>query len=162
FPFLSPATSIPTLPPRRLVDAGYYDNYGLDVALGYVERGSEKPLDEAIGPTHLLNYTDDVVLINIRPYMITKAVQSALTQDEFMVRDEFPPLEEGKTRSDKKYYLPSLSDPLAPMSGPPEGGEAARRTGMVARTNTLLEVTKSIPTASHVATNAKVTAISPE
>jgi hypothetical protein len=32
FPLVSPAVSLPTLPPRRVVDAGYYDNYGVNVA----------------------------------------------------------------------------------------------------------------------------------
>ena len=32
FPWVSPAISLPTLPPRRVVDAGYYDNYGVNLA----------------------------------------------------------------------------------------------------------------------------------
>jgi hypothetical protein len=32
FPYVSPAAALPTQPPRRVVDAGYYDNYGIDVA----------------------------------------------------------------------------------------------------------------------------------
>src|SRR5205823_2309140 len=38
FPLLSPAAELPTNPPRRVVDAGYYDNYGLIVASRWVER----------------------------------------------------------------------------------------------------------------------------
>jgi len=37
FPFLSPAATLPTNPPRRVVDAGYYDNYGANVALKWIE-----------------------------------------------------------------------------------------------------------------------------
>jgi hypothetical protein len=29
FPYVSPAVSLPTAPPVRVVDTGYYDNYGL-------------------------------------------------------------------------------------------------------------------------------------
>lgn len=29
FPYVSPAVNLPTDPPRRVVDAGYYDNYGI-------------------------------------------------------------------------------------------------------------------------------------
>ncbi|AWM40703.1 hypothetical protein GobsT_07650 [Gemmata obscuriglobus] len=32
FPFVSPAVTPPTNPGRRVVDAGYYDNYGIDIA----------------------------------------------------------------------------------------------------------------------------------
>lgn len=32
FPYVSPASRLPTEPPVRVVDAGYYDNYGVDVA----------------------------------------------------------------------------------------------------------------------------------
>lgn len=36
FPFLSPAVSLPTVPERRVVDAGYYDNYGISLATAYL------------------------------------------------------------------------------------------------------------------------------
>ena len=35
FPYVSPAVSLPTAPPRRLVDAGYYDNYGVNLAVAW-------------------------------------------------------------------------------------------------------------------------------
>ena len=36
FPYVSPAVSLPTDPPRRVVDAGYYDNYGVEVATAWI------------------------------------------------------------------------------------------------------------------------------
>ncbi|MDY3552361.1 patatin-like phospholipase family protein [Gemmata sp. JC717] len=36
FPFVSPAVTLPTNPGRRVVDAGYYDNYGIDIAADWV------------------------------------------------------------------------------------------------------------------------------
>jgi hypothetical protein len=36
FPYVSPAVSLPTDPPRRVVDAGYYDNYGVNVAASWI------------------------------------------------------------------------------------------------------------------------------
>src|SRR5262249_42152520 len=33
FPYISPAVSLPVWPPRRVVDAGFYDNFGVDLAL---------------------------------------------------------------------------------------------------------------------------------
>ena len=37
FPYMSPAISLPTDPDRRVVDAGYYDNYGIDLASGLLQ-----------------------------------------------------------------------------------------------------------------------------
>ncbi len=34
FPYVLPAVSLPSKPHRRVVDAGYYDNFGIDVATG--------------------------------------------------------------------------------------------------------------------------------
>ena len=36
FPFFSPAVSLPTLPQRRIVDAGYFDNYGVSLASAWL------------------------------------------------------------------------------------------------------------------------------
>ncbi|MBK0401261.1 hypothetical protein H0I76_18850 [Limibaculum sp. M0105] len=38
FPYVAPAAALPTLPYRRVVDAGYYDNYGVDLAATYLAR----------------------------------------------------------------------------------------------------------------------------
>ncbi|MCI0682154.1 MAG: patatin-like phospholipase family protein [Gemmataceae bacterium] len=36
FPFFSPAVSLPTVPQRRVVDAGYFDNYGVSLASSWL------------------------------------------------------------------------------------------------------------------------------
>jgi hypothetical protein len=36
FPYFSPASHLPTLPRRRVVDAGYYDNYGTNLACSWL------------------------------------------------------------------------------------------------------------------------------
>ena len=56
FPYVSPAVSLPTTPPRRVVDAGYYDNYGIQVAAAWIS----KNVDE------LIENTSGVVLVQIR------------------------------------------------------------------------------------------------
>jgi hypothetical protein len=38
FPFVSPGVSLPTVPPRRVVDAGYFDNYGVNLAALWLYR----------------------------------------------------------------------------------------------------------------------------
>lgn len=36
FPFVTSAATVPTDPPRHVVDAGYYDNYGVNLASGWI------------------------------------------------------------------------------------------------------------------------------
>jgi len=38
FPYISPAVHLPMDPGRRVVDAGYYDNFGVDVACEWIRR----------------------------------------------------------------------------------------------------------------------------
>jgi hypothetical protein len=56
FPYVSPAVNLPTSPPRRVVDAGYYDNYGIQVAVAWVR----KNLD------WLTRNTSGVLLVQVR------------------------------------------------------------------------------------------------
>jgi hypothetical protein len=56
FPLVSPAVSLPTKPPRRVVDAGYYDNFGTNLAAMWLYRYRD------VLPT----LTSGVVLIEIR------------------------------------------------------------------------------------------------
>src|SRR5262249_12048974 len=36
FPFVSPAVNLPTNPPRRVIDAGFLDNYGVTTAADWI------------------------------------------------------------------------------------------------------------------------------
>jgi Patatin-like phospholipase len=56
FPFVSPAVYLPTNPPRRVVDAGYYDNYGIQVATSWIRRNRD----------WLATCTSGVLLVQIR------------------------------------------------------------------------------------------------
>lgn len=38
FPYVSPAVNLPTAPARRVVDAGFFDNYGVGLAAGWLLR----------------------------------------------------------------------------------------------------------------------------
>ena len=38
FPFVSPSVNLPTVPPRRVVDAGYFDNYGVNLLAAWLHR----------------------------------------------------------------------------------------------------------------------------
>ena len=56
FPFVSPAVNLPTDPPRRVVDAGYFDNYGVKIAVAWIHMNRE----------WLINHTSGVLLVQIR------------------------------------------------------------------------------------------------
>ena len=58
FPYVSPAVYLPTQPPRRVVDAGYFDNYGVHLAATWI-RENRKWL--------VLN-TSGVLMIQIRAF----------------------------------------------------------------------------------------------
>jgi beta-lactamase superfamily II metal-dependent hydrolase len=63
FPYVTPATNLPTDPPRRVVDAGYFDNYGVRTACAWIEKNQD----------WLLENTAGIVLIQIRAYPMTDA-----------------------------------------------------------------------------------------
>ena len=63
FPWVSPAVSLPTLPPRRVVDAGYYDNYGVNLAALWMSELR----------TWLCQNTSGVVVIQIRDHISQEA-----------------------------------------------------------------------------------------
>ena len=56
FPYVSPAVDLPVVPRRRVVDAGYYDNFGVSVAAGWIYHHRR----------WLSEHTSGVVLIQIR------------------------------------------------------------------------------------------------
>jgi hypothetical protein len=72
FPYISPAVSLPTDPPRRLVDAGYYDNYGVDLAAAWAYAHRD----------WILENTSGLALIQIHAYAVEKAKLATLVLNE--------------------------------------------------------------------------------
>ena len=60
FPYVSPSVSLPTIPPSRVVDAGYLDNYGVVLAAAWIDRHWP----------WILENTRGLLLIEIRAYPI--------------------------------------------------------------------------------------------
>ncbi len=84
FPFISPAVNLPSDPPLRVVDAGYYDNYGVDVAAAWISMNREWLADHCSG----------VLLVQIRdsvsrrdrlgyPHPVASAMENALKGFQF-------------------------------------------------------------------------------
>jgi hypothetical protein len=58
FPLVSPAVNLPTYPPRRVVDTGYYDNYGAHLAALWLLHHRRA----------IREYTSGVLVLEIRAY----------------------------------------------------------------------------------------------
>jgi hypothetical protein len=58
FPYLTPAVSLPTMPPYRVVDAGYLDNYGVSLAADWIADQRD----------WLMENTSGIILVQIRAY----------------------------------------------------------------------------------------------
>ena len=58
FPYISPAINLPTVPPWRVVDAGYYDNYGVNLAMTWAYNNRE----------WIRDHTSGLALIQIRAH----------------------------------------------------------------------------------------------
>ncbi len=58
FPWVTPAVNLPTDPPLRVLDAGYKENYGVDLATEWLEKHRQ----------WLMENTSGVILIQIRAY----------------------------------------------------------------------------------------------
>jgi hypothetical protein len=66
FPFASPAVSLPAEVSRRVVDAGYYDNYGVDLATSWIY----------VNQDWIREHTSGVALIQLRAYPSELEIQS--------------------------------------------------------------------------------------
>ncbi|MRG95701.1 patatin-like phospholipase family protein [Polyangium spumosum] len=58
FPFVSPAATLPTVPRSRVVDAGYWDNYGVNITCGW--------LDELLRTSWIEQNVSGILLVQIR------------------------------------------------------------------------------------------------
>ena len=115
FPYVTPAGALPTSPRRRLVDAGYYDNYGGDLAAGWLADCLADPLKLQ----RLRESISGVVMIEIRDGV------SDLTGD---VR-----------KFDQPRPETALARGLDELSAPPVAMLAARESVSLFRNDTKLD-----------------------
>jgi hypothetical protein len=110
FPFVMPAAVLPTDPPRRLVDAGYFDNYGIVIATAWLHAHQEWVKR---------NYSG-VLIVQIRDGLSAKA----------RTRQEIHPPEADSVVTRGLYGLTS----------PVSGALAARSASMTFRCDKLLDL----------------------
>ncbi|HYV36274.1 MAG TPA: hypothetical protein VE988_11255, partial [Gemmataceae bacterium] len=72
FPYVSPIAALPTNPPRHLVDAGYYDNYGVNLAAWWIYQNYD----------WLADNTSGIALIQIRDVTTERKRVSPVTRPE--------------------------------------------------------------------------------
>lgn len=99
FPYVSPATKVPTDPPRRVVDAGYYDNYGVAVAARWINHHQKD----------LKALTSGIVLVQIRDQASTGSRLGA-----------------GRAQPVRTRLFGKLVDAFSFLTSPPMGAESAR------------------------------------
>jgi hypothetical protein len=114
FPYVAPAVALPTDPPRRVVDAGYFDNYGMTAALSYLRQ-------PAVRNWMKVNKLSGAIIVQINafPVLITESVGSNAANRSDADCAEPPPYDG--------------ADPLGWLISPLEGLSSARERSMVFR-----------------------------
>ena len=120
FPFASPAVNLPMDVPRRVVDAGYYDNYGVDLATSWIYANQDWICKNKIS----------VALIQIRAYPSEQEILSIFGQT-----GEDPP-----RRFSPKWLMDRLVTSFQGLSSPLAGGLSAREWSMRFRNATQVRV----------------------
>ncbi|HYD39309.1 MAG TPA: hypothetical protein VEB43_00640 [Anaeromyxobacter sp.] len=70
FPYVSPAAVLPTVSRRRVVDAGYFDEYGVDLACAWLRKLAEERrawLAERVSGVLVLQIRDNVSNLSVNP-----------------------------------------------------------------------------------------------
>ena len=104
FPWVSPAINLPTQPPRRIVDAGYYDNYGVNLTALWLSKMSG----------WLRENTSGVVVVQVRD----KVSQGARTEIDFdRLGGDDAPLDRLVWHGGSKVFRPGLQAITTPLIG---------------------------------------------
>jgi hypothetical protein len=119
FPYVSPATLLPTAPRVRLVDAGYYDNYGVNLVAGWLREALEHQR------AWLEAHVSRILVIQVR--------------DEPFSSDEPPTSEAIARQPDGNGFAARLARALEGLTTPLEGLFAARDSAMRFRNDAELD-----------------------
>ena len=128
FPLITPSVSLPTIPPLHPLDTGYFDDYGMSVALGYLKQSDVIDWISA--------NTSGVIVVQINAFPVHDA-----------------PTDAGGAGCTDLPRASSLDayvwDALAPVASPLTGLFAARGASMVFRNDqefdTLQQLMRKIP-----------------
>jgi hypothetical protein len=121
FPYVSPAAVLPTEPRRRIVDAGYYDNYGLDLACNWLREAVECHSDwlrAHVSRVLVIQIRDNVSDLSVNPNSATERAR-------------------GDAGTDRKRS--AIARGLEGLSSPPTGLLTARDSVSLFRNDAQLE-----------------------
>ncbi len=121
FPYVSPAAVLPTRPRRRVVDAGYYDNYGLDLACGWLREAIARHTE------WLRAHVSAVLVIQIRDNVSELSVNPTSAAEQ----------QRGHAAADRTSS--ALARGIEGVSTPPEGLLAARDSVALFRNDAQLD-----------------------
>lgn len=130
FPYISPVAELPTKPPLRIVDAGYYDNYGISLLTSWLQ---DPEIREWVSAN-----TSGVIILEIRAFPLPGVIRSggAVQKKKGTEQAECKQIEaeaiEERTRWDKSMHW---------LTTPPQGSEAARTQAMLFRNNQAIKST---------------------
>jgi len=135
FPFITSVVTIPTFPARHVVDAGYYDNYGVNLASSWINSHRGWIRDNAAG----------VLVIQIRAFRNEKRLK-------ILDQDVYTPLATATDHSGRIYdwiawgvglvpqFLSMLNEGVRSVVIPAQGIAMARESSMFFRNDENLEV----------------------
>lgn len=124
FPWVSPAAVLPTIARRRVVDAGYFDNYGLELACAWLRRLAEERrawLAARVSGVLVLQIRDNVSNLSVNP-------ETDADADRARARERTTALRRG----------------LEGLTTPPEALLAARESVMLFRNDAQLAALRSL------------------
>ena len=133
FPYISPAVSLPTTIRRRVVDAGYYDNYGVNTAIAWLFQ--EEVLEFLADPNAGI---DGLIIIQIRAFEGRDQGQPVQPEDAATYKKEAE-TPESEISHKKKKHKPDI--PLIPewLTSPLAGVLSARSGSMTYRNDAQIE-----------------------
>ena len=128
FPFVTPATSLPTCPPRRVADAGYVDNYGVRLAADWIWEHEYE----------LADHTSGVALVQIRAYPRGLPEPSPSRDEESSpadtVTDSCP-----ESKGFLSGFLSRLLSSFQWLTTPMEGYTMAKKAAMISQNDSLVD-----------------------
>jgi hypothetical protein len=126
FPLVSPGVSLPTVPARRVVDAGYYDNFGVNLAAMWLLRNAAA----------VRAHTSGVAVIEIRAYRNGYARWHFQDQEA----EKFHPDPSRGAKQTARRDKDAVAAALEWLSTPVEAIDAARGRGAYYRNDELLDL----------------------
>lgn len=108
FPYITPEITLPTLPPMRVVDAGYVDNYGVNLACRWLSELRADParraiFEEKVTGVLLLQLRDDIHALSGEPRRLG-----------------VPAWETGRRRRRRPRWQPKAASAVEGVFGPPQ------------------------------------------